>query len=271
MADLMAPPKPSFLKQRSDPPKALTPLRRRLRAAYVRAVERGWLGLVPLQTHVVICGFPRSGTTLLQAMLETSTANSKSFGRERSALTVARYTWPGRYSILISKKPDDIFHLDEVREHYRTLDTNVRFVVSVRDPRAVLTSIFVSKSGYCVPPVKWRAVYEHIQYQRRYPDVMTSEYRDLIEGPNDVQTQLAEFIDCEIRRRFDQFHTAVPAHFDDRALNGIRPLDRGSFDKWREPKHRPRIQQILREIPELPERLVEMGYETDTAWTRDYL
>ena len=269
-AGVPSPPKPAFLKERVDPPRALTPLRRRIRAAYVRAVDRRWFGLVPIQSHVVICGFPRSGTTLLQAMLETSAVGAKAFGRERSALTVARYTWPGRFPVLISKKPDDIFRLDEVRAYYRGLNTNVRFVVSLRDPRAVLTSIFVSKPGYCVPPEKWRAVYEHIQYQRLYPDVMMVEYRDLIERPQEVQDGLAKFIGCEIRQRFDQFHTAVPTHFDTRALNGVRPLDRASFDKWRAPKHHARIERILREIPELPQRLVEMGYESDTAWTREY-
>lgn len=265
-----APPQPAFLRVRRDPPRMLAGLRRGVRQVYVRASERGWFGLVPLRTHVVICGFPRSGTTLLQVMLETSASDAGSFGRERSALSVARYTWPGRHPILISKKPDDIFWVDAIRDYYSDLHTDVRFVLSVRDPRAVLTSIFVDKPGYCVPSVKWRAVYDHLQYQRRFPDVMVTEYRDLVERPDVVQHGLSEFTGCRIATKFDQFYSAVPRDFDTRALNGVRPLDRDSLDKWRSPRHRERIQQILDELPELPERLIEMGYETDAAWTRDY-
>lgn len=264
------PPHPAFLRRRRQSPRLLTPLRRRLRHAYVRATERGWLGLVPLETHVIICGFPRSGTTLLQLMLETSAAGARSYGRERSALAVARYTWPGRHRVVISKMPDDIFWVDAIREYYRPLRTDVKFVLSVRDPRAVLTSIFVDKPGYCVPVTKWQAVYDHIQYQRQFPDVIVTEYRDLVESPARVQQRLATFTACEIRARFNEFHVAVPGHFDTRALNGVRPLDRQSLDKWRRPEHRARIRQVLEELPDLPQRLIEMGYETDTAWTRAY-
>ena len=32
-----------------------------------------------------------------------------------------------------------------------------------------------------------------------------------------------------------------------------------------------RIRQILREVPQLPEYLIEMGYEPDTSWVSEYL
>jgi len=266
----VAPPKPAFLNEGIDPPRLLTPMRRRLRDLYIGLADRGWFGLTPLDAHVVVCGYPRSGTTLLQLMLETSTADALVFGRERGGRSAARYTWPGRHRVLLSKKPNDIFWVDEIREYYRRRKTRVRFVLSLRDPRAVLTSVFVDKPGYCVPCIKWRAVYEHIEYQRQFDDVMLVEYRDLVEKPQEVQQQLASFTGCQIQQRFDDFHASVPEGFDTRALNGVRPLDRASLDKWRAPKHRPRIQEILNELPELPERLIELGYEKDTAWMREY-
>lgn len=266
----IAPPKPAFLNQRDDQPPVLTPLRRRLRDVYIGVTNRGWFGLTPLEAHIVVCGYPRSGTTLLQAMLETAMTGALAFGRERGGLGVARYTWPGRHKILLSKKPNDIFWVDDIRDYYRGRKTRVRFVLSLRDPRAVLTSIHVDKPGYCVPADKWRSVYEHIEYQRRNMDVTLVEYRDLVERPQHVQGQLASFTRCAIDQRFDDFHAAVPKHFDTRALNGVRPLDRSSLDKWRAPKHRERIRQILAELPELPARLIELGYEADTAWTSEY-
>ena len=267
---MSAPPKPAFLRERRDPPRLLTPLRRRLRHAYVRMAEEGWFGLKPLQTHVVICGFPRSGTTMLQLMFETAVADAKAFGRERSGLSVARYTWPGRHAVFLSKKPDDIFYVSDIREYYRELKTTVRFVLSVRDPRAVLTSMHVSKPGYTVPTEKWLAVDTHIRYQGQFPDVIVTEYRDAVEQPRLVQERLVAFTGLPLKGNFDDFHKDVPQHFDTRALNGVRPIDRVSLDKWRAPQHRERIQQILREIPDLPQRLVASGYEPDTSWVDEY-
>lgn len=269
-ANQTPPARPTFFRQRHDPPRLLTPVRRRLRHAYVRLTERGWFGLVPLKTHVVICGFPRSGTTMLQLMFETSVADAKVFGRERSGLSVARYTWPGRHSVLISKKPDDIFVVDEIRAYYANLATDVRFVLNTRDPRAVLTSKHVSKPGYTVPTEKWLAVNEHIEYQRTFGDVMVVDYQEAIDDAQALQERLVAFTGCPVHSRFDEFHSAVPAAFDTRALNGVRPVDRRSLDKWRAPEHRDRIQQILREIPDLPQRLVAGGYEPDASWTSDY-
>ena len=187
------PPRPSFLRERREEPRLLTPVRRGLRHAYVRLTERGWFGLKPLRTHVVICGFPRSGSTMLQLMVETSVADAKAFGRERSGVSVAKYTWPGRHSVFLSKKPDDIFKVSEIRDYYREMLTDVKFVLTVRDPRAVLTSRHVSKPGYTVPSEKWLAVDEHIRYQQQFPDVMLVEYRDSVEHPQRVQDALVAF------------------------------------------------------------------------------
>jgi hypothetical protein len=31
------------------------------------------------------------------------------------------------------------------------------------------------------------------------------------------------------------------------------------------------MQRILEVVPQLPEQLIELGYESDTSWVRDYL
>jgi hypothetical protein len=235
------------------------------------AIDRGWFGTTPLRTHVVMCGFPRSGTTLLQLMVETAYPSARTFHRERAALAAVQNTWPGRHALMITKRPDDIFWLDEIRARYRGRRPKPAFVISVRDPRAVLTSRHVKKPGYCVPAAKWRATYQHIQYNLQFDDVTVVEYRDLVERPQEVQQQLASFIESEPEAPFDQYLASVPTDFDTTALNGVRPLDRTRLDRWRDPKHRGRIQELLRELPELPDRLIEMGYERDTSWTREYL
>jgi hypothetical protein len=218
-----------------------------------------------------MCGFPRSGTTLLQLMIETAYPGARTFHRERAALAAIQNTWPGRHAMMITKRPDDIFWLDDVRQRYQGRRPKPLFIISTRDPRAVLTSIHVDKPGYCVPAAKWRAVYEHIQYNLQFDDVAIVEYRDVIESPQKVQERLGAFIGTSPEGRFDDYLARVPGDFDTRALNGVRPLDASRLERWRAPKHRARIQELLRELPELPDRLIAMGYEQDAAWTREYV
>ena len=85
-----------------------------------------------------------------------------------------------------------------------------------------------------------------------------------------VQKQFSEAVGIEPSRPFADFHSAVPGEFDVLALNGVRPLDRATLDRWRAPKHRERIRQLLTEMPDLPERLISMGYESDRAWVSEY-
>jgi hypothetical protein len=264
------PPKPPFVPLRSPRRSWYRSLRAAGKRQVLAAMDRGWFGLVPLRTHVVMCGFPRSGTTLLQLMVETGYPDARTFHRERAALATIQNTWPGRHELMITKRPDDVFWLDEVRERYRDRLPKPLFIISVRDPRAVLTSVFAKKAGYCVPAQKWRAVYDHIQYNARFADVLTIEYRDVVERPQHVQQLVSAFIGFEPSVPFEQYLSSMPRNFDTTALNGVRPLDPSNQDRWRASKHKPRIQQLLRELPELPERLIEMGYERDTAWVNEY-
>jgi hypothetical protein len=240
----------------------------------LRIIDRGWFGLVPLQAHLVICGFPRSGTTLLQLMTATAYPDARAFPVERSGMGAARNDFPGKWPLLISKRPDDIFWVDEIRQIYRSMGTKtrVRFFVCVRDPRAILTSVHRrNPDGYWVSIERWRSIYEHFVYVRESEDVVVIEYRDLVLEPVKIQRQFVDALGIEPEHPFADFHQAVPGEFDTLALNGVRPLDPATLEKWRSPKHRARIRQLLTEMPELPERLVAMGYEPDTRWVRDYV
>jgi hypothetical protein len=261
------------LKRPESAPSWLAPVRRRAKRLALHIIDRGWFGLVPLQAHLVICGFPRSGTTLLQLMTAAAYPQARTFRVERPGLGAARNDLPGRWPIVISKRPDDIFWIDEIRDNYRSsgTKTKVRFFLSVRDPRAVLTSVHGrNPQAYWVSVERWRAIHEHFVYVRRFEDVVLVEYRDLILNPMKVQRQFVDAIEIEPHCSFADFYNAVPSEFDTLALNGVRPLDPGTVDKWRAPRHRDRIRELLRDMPELPERLIDMGYETDTEWVGEY-
>jgi hypothetical protein len=234
-----------------------------------RAADQGRFGLRPCRT-VVVCGLPRSGTTLLHLMLQTGYPDSKHFPRERSARFIARYQWPGRYSLLISKRPNDVFWIDEVREWYRNRALTPRFIVATRDPRSVLTSKHTDRPGYYVSEERWRALVAHIRYVRSAPDVHLVDYRDLVQQPREVERRLVEIVGEPPSAPLDSFTNAVPEGFKVTALNGVRPIDTASLDKWREPQHAERIRSLLITLPELPGFLIEEGYEPDDSWTAAY-
>jgi hypothetical protein len=234
-----------------------------------RVADRQVLGSRPSR-GVVICGMPRSGSTLLQLMLETAYPNSRQFGRERAALHLARHVWPSRHSLLISKRPNDVFWIDEIREAYRGRAAGPRFIVTSRDPRAVLTSRHSGRPEYYVSIERWRAIFAHIRYVRAAPDVTVVDYGDLVREPANTQSRLVGAIGEEPSAPFESFSDAIPSGFKTTALNGVRPIDTASLYKWREPEHAGRISELLSKVPELTSLLVEEGYEPDDSWAADY-
>jgi hypothetical protein len=238
--------------------------------AALSAIDRGWFGLRPLQTHVVICGFPRSGSTLLLLMAEACVADARIFGKQVDALAAAKQSLRN-HPIMITKTPHDLFFADEIRNYYADRKAKARFIITVRDPRAVLTSINRGRDNdYGLAPERWSSYYEHVQHVTASEDAVVVKYEDLVRRPDEVQGRLTQFIGWNCTCPFDQFHTRVPANFDVRFLNGLRPLDPNTIQSWRHERNRARLQQVLRELPELPDRLIEMGYESDTSWTGDY-
>jgi hypothetical protein len=172
---------------------------------------------------------------------------------------------------MITKRPDDVFDVDEIRHFYRRLKTRLRLVLTTRDPRAVLTSKYEFRpDAYVMTPEFWRASFMHFSHVLQGDDALVIEYADLITRPLWVQQEMSAFIGWEPRLPFDRFLESVPAGFETKPLNGLRSFDSSSLEKWRRPEFRDRIRQLLREMPELPERLVQLGYERDQAWTLNY-
>ncbi|MEY2726401.1 MAG: hypothetical protein RLZZ458_2268 [Planctomycetota bacterium] len=231
--------------------------------------DGGWLPAVPLRQHVVVCGFPRSGTTLFQLMLEGCVAGISGRGRERRALELAEC---GRrsHAILLTKRPKDLFLIPEIRAFYAAWGVRVQFIVLHRDPRAILTSKHFSRpQEYYLSTEEWRHYYSHWDWCRGAADVLSICYEDLILQTEAVQQRVLEFTGWEARWKFRDFVRHVPQGFDGRALNALRELDDSRLQAWRADEHRLRLMEVLRELPELPRVLVELGYEADEQWVDD--
>ncbi|TWT47081.1 hypothetical protein KOR42_41940 [Thalassoglobus neptunius] len=222
------------------------------------------------KTHVVMCGFPRSGTTLCQLMIQTCAENVQAFPKEERALRVTKYVIK-REPTVVSKRPNDIFDIDQIRDCYARFPATPRFVLFTRDPRAVLTSMHENLPGeYYVSVERWKSIWTEWTRQAQQEDVLTIKYEDLVQHADHVQQQIASHTQLKFTQPFTSFHQNVPAGFDKAALNGVRPLETKSIERWRGTQHQTRIAEILETFPELTDRLIDLGYESDDAWANEY-
>lgn len=240
----------------------------RIKSSLIPIIDRGWFGLQPLNTHIAICGCPRSGTSLMLHILEACVEDAHTFGREVGAIKAATTALRNnRY--MVSKLPRDIFVFDDIRALYSSRDADVKFVVMLRDPRGILTSIHPKRPGqYYVDIELWREAWEQIKAKAiGADDCLIVRFEELLRDPKAIETRFVEFTACELTMPFEDFHSAER----DVVKPGIdRPLDTDVADNWQAAEHRDRIMQLIAELPELPEWLIEMGYETDTTWRDAY-
>jgi hypothetical protein len=247
-------------------------LRRRVRAPLYRLPDTGWFGLTPLQQHILICGFPASGTTLLQLMIENGLPEAKKFGRERSGWRAATYSLRN-HSVLISKQPKDLRRLDPLRDFYGRRRARLKVVLTLRDPRDLFTvqRIRDGKLVYCGSIENWRSDYDAYLVQRHRQDTLVIRFEDLLSNPIATQLQIENFVSSPMVIPFDQFQDALRPDFDTSTLCGLRPVDLSRIGRWKSPNHHCHIRQVLSALPELPEALVALGYETDHSWAANYV
>jgi len=246
-------------------------VRRGFQAPIYRISDTGLFGLKPLQTHILICGFPASGTTLLQLMLENGLPHAKRFGRERSGWKAATYSLRN-HSVMISKQPRDLMRLEPLREFYDSRAAQLKILLMLRDPRDLLTCQRknADRVDYCGTTAVWKQFYDSFLHQRGQSDTLVVRFEDLIADAQAQQRRIEAFTQQTILVPFTDFMKVDRRDFDTSTLCGLRPLDPSRVSRWRDPAHHQRIRQILTDNPELPASLRELGYETDDRWTESY-
>ncbi|MDH3520137.1 MAG: sulfotransferase domain-containing protein [Myxococcales bacterium] len=258
-------------------------LRRGARVAYALGVPR------PVQ--IVICGYPRSGTSLLYNMLSAS-LDGFHFGK----FEVPCVHHVRTRSHFVSKRPLDVFELEKLCRG-NVFEKELFAIVVIRDLRDVITSIhprvphdyFIGyEASYAVgddfphgskllhPGV--RGYYERIEQLDELVDLtlVRVRYEDLIAQPDAVQQRLADALRVRFARRFAQFHEHPERHayryagaeraVDPALVRESDPVDGSRLGKWRSDVHRERIRSQFRAHPELFEMLCAYGYEPDAGW-----
>ena len=238
------------------------------------AVDSGMPGLHPLRKHIVVCGFPRSGSTLFQVMVDLCIADVRTFPEEVDGLWAARAALRN-HPFMLTKKPDDFGEVDALRAFYRDRRADVRFLLTLRDPRAVLTSThdaYPASRGYYVLPERWRRIYDAVQRLQGAADVTLLRYEQLVRAPDEIEAELTQALGWTVKHPFSDFYAVARQRRLERdsmtegALGGLRPLDPSRLDGWQHPEHRDRLRDVLDALPELPSALIELGYEQDDAW-----
>jgi hypothetical protein len=224
--------------------------------------------------HIVICGFSRSGTTLLQQMLKTSVTNYKVYEFEKKYKEVKKDS-PNEN--IITKRPNDIEFIKNIVNEKHTHP-----IVLLRDPRSILTSFHkcVKSDYFCsfdkvyftpngkehfqIKKFSFSYVYNMIEPLLNSKKVTFIKYEDLITDSSSIQENFKNNFNMKLCDDFCNFYKYDIKN--KRALNGVRPLDKSSIDKWKDDIHIKRIFDQFTKHPKLFNILIKLGYEKDRRW-----
>ena len=201
-----------------------------------------------MREPILICGPPRSGTTLLYCMLRYTV---------RNRLVVPQETVPGEGEIgkvvtALLKGPDGA-------------------IVCIRDPRAIISSVH-SKPHFqgqyfigATTSLKRHGLLEYFEGYRKVTNCVIVPYEHLILLPNLMRDMLGNVFGLEFKAGFEDFHKGQYGSECNHALNGLRPLDEGH--DWRD--HLERVEgefQAHRELFEVMEAWNYGQSTDDPAW-----
>lgn len=212
--------------------------------------------------NVVICGFPRSGTTLLHHMLDVC-LGFQSFDHELAATDALL-----KYPDTLTKRPHDIMRVADIKAQL----PEARFVFTVRDPDMVLTSRHSAAGGGYV--IGWDALHSGAQpglktafdcimaYKGR-EDAILMRYEDLIDDTRGADARLRDF-GLPLKKSLLEWKDAVPKYEGYPYITGRVPGLRGAWELRRRkevaPQDRGRLRKQYEECPEIGEWRRKLGY-----------
>lgn len=213
--------------------------------------------------HVVGC--PRSGTTLLMELLYSCFECHRIGGHEQSILSLRQSNFAcNPDQVLLSKQPTDILHGRMLLTH----DPQLHLIHVVRDPRAVISSRHIAGTGpgYFANYRIWKQCDVSARELLSHPRVLQLRYEDLVRHPDLLQQMIADYFPfLKQRHPFSEFSRhARPDAQACSALNGLRPIDTGSLDKWH--GHLPRVKAQLLIWPWMQRDLEYYRYEHNADW-----
>lgn len=238
-----------------------------------------------MERQIVIAGQGRAGTTLFYNMLRATLTGFEMPPHEVSA--EGYVDQDGNYC---TKRPFDIFAIPDIlkKAHGKK---KIDLIVTLRDPRDILVSkhvrvpddYFVGAHRSWFTPKGIEPTFTAagvipihdtiIQVAKSgvFPDgIFALKYEHLVENPDRIRQKLADELDLEFSGSFTDFHKQDIPEDLQRALNGVRPVEKAETPKWKKPEHRQRIIEQFTRYPDLHRVLMELGYEEDESWFEEF-
>lgn len=242
------------------------------------------------QNHLVVCGFPRSGTSLLYNMISSSLPGYRFEPFEQYC--IFRLHKLGNWA---TKAPLDVLHIKQI-DKLNINKKQLAILIMVRDIRDVISSrhpiypdeYFIGHDYSWWPQnqkfTAWRydapgvmAIHEAIQEALPRPDVMLLRYEDLVADPDKVQDVIAKKFSVVFDARFSEYHKRPQKHayryegkFAPKESSLVMEGKRSSSERiarWkRSPEQVSRVRQQFSECNELFGALEAYGYEQSRDW-----
>ena len=210
------------------------------------------------QKHIVVCGLPRSGSSMLYSMMRASGRDATYPPREIRAVHVIEED-----GTFVTKRPLDVFDIDAIIKA-NVRDKDIRIVLVIRDPRSVLVSrhqayprqpyigfdqsFYVPREGlsYTNPGLLDRIRAISAVQKRTDLKVMTVRYEDLVADPEQLRIALSEFTGLPFDLPFSEFYKSdIPERLSV-ALNGKRPIEASRVAAWKLPDNAARVVRQFR-------------------------
>ncbi len=233
---------------------SLAPIFRSINSS--RALNKS--GVLP--KRIIICGSPRSGTTLMNELMR-SYYGTYVMNREERALRFPYLVSNKKY--VVTKHPLDFNFFSRFIETFN----RPLFLFMLRDPRDVIISKhFKNKDHYLVNFPLWKkavTAYENLDYD----NIVLVKYENLITDPLSIQKKITAKLGLELKNDFkDFFNNVDKGHQDIKSLGGIRPIDSSNLGKYKNPEHSQRIREQITSFPEMSDYLIKYGYESSKHW-----
>ena len=246
--------------------------------------------------QLIICGYPRSGTSLFYNMVASSIQGFNVDEWETSAIDSI---W--RYDNHASKAPIDIFNLESIAEK-NIHNKELCVVVLMRDARDIITSHHQFSPDDFV--IGYQGAYsfsgEYPDYVKKFDgpgiekyysamlklagndkfNLLVIKYEDVVADPDACQLRMSETFSIEFDGTFSSYHLRKDKHklkyegkhtsLDKKLEKSSSQVEKKFVKRWADDKYRDRIKEQFTDYPQLFDILIEQGYEKSTDWFEEF-